>query len=418
MSRVEIREGLAAALFSIRARKMRAFLTILGVVIGVTSVIAVAAIIEGLNRTVMDRFRRMGAKTFMVMRMPQGTNWERMEEIRLRKYLTADDAEAIRESAPHARHVSVIAMRDMFLSGAINDVRYGNEQVNNLILRGADTSFSETFPTFGVGQGRFLSRADIEHARYVVTLGLGLVETLFPNLDPLGRTVRLNGLPFEVVGVFERDRGLFGMPSADQVGVIPFTTFEKLYPENRERVIAVTVGETKDLTAAEDEVVTTLRRQRRVAHSAANDFEVFLPDSAMKMWNDISGMMALLTGIISSITLLVGGIGVMNIMLISVTERTAEIGIRKAAGARRSDIRAQFLIEAVALTSVGGVVGILLGAAISSTVSAFIPDLPSYVSPFWVAMGLAIAAGVGIFFGYYPANRAAGLDPIACLRHE
>jgi putative ABC transport system permease protein len=180
----------------------------------------------------------------------------------------------------------------------------------------------------------------------------------------------------------------------------------------------VSVRDSKDLPAAADEVVSALRRHRHVAPEAKNDFEVTMPDFLSDLWNQLTGALVILTGVISSIALLVGGIGVMNIMLISVTERTAEIGIRKAVGARRNDIRAQFLIEAVTLTSVGGVLGILIGAAISWTVRALVPALPTYVSAFWVMMGFAIAAGVGLFFGFYPANRAAKLDPIVCLRHE
>jgi putative ABC transport system permease protein len=287
-----------------------------------------------------------------------------------------------------------------------------------LILRGVDTYFYEAIPAFDISQGRFLSRYDVAHARYVTVLGLGIAETLFPNADPIGRTVRLNGLPFEVVGVFERDTGLFGTPGADQVACIPYTTFERLYPELKERVIAVSVRDPADLRAAEDEVVTTMRRLRRVRHGAPNDFEIFMPDFAARIWNQVTAALVLLTGVITSITLAVGGIGVMNIMLISVTERTSEIGLRKAAGARRSDIRAQFLIEAVLLASLGGVIGILCGSAMSWAINAAVPQLPTYVSPFWVAMGLAISASVGVFFGYYPANRAAGLDPIACLRYE
>ncbi len=418
MTTAEVLESIVVALDAIRTRKLRAALTMLGVVIGVASVIAVASIIEGLNRTVIRRMQRLGSKTFMVARMGQGLPWQQKEEMRLRRYLTAEYVRAIRDSSPHAAHVSIVALRDIFTGGFQNEVRYGNEQVSNVILRGVDASFSAALPAFEVVHGRFLSGIDVEHARQVAVMGLGTSEKLFPNSDPLGHEVRLNGLPFEVVGLFERDTGLFGTPGADQVVVIPYTTFERLYPEIKERIIAVAVGDTADLPAAEDEVVTTLRRLRHVRHDAPNDFEIFMPDFAMRTWDQISGALVLLTGAISSITLLVGGIGVMNIMLISVTERTAEIGLRKAAGARRSDIRAQFLVEAIMLTATGGVLGILCGAAIGYAVSAAVPSLPAYVSPFWVVMGLGIAMSVGVFFGFYPANRAAGLDPVVCLRHE
>jgi putative ABC transport system permease protein len=323
----------------------------------------------------------------------------------------------VRESCPTVEYATAFATRALFF-GDPNDIRYGSEKVDNTILRGVDQNYASAIPIFEVSQGRFISAYDMEHTRYVAVIGQGIANTLFPNSDPVGRTVRLNGLPFEILGVFEKDSGMFGGPGVDMFVCIPYSTFHKLYPELKEHFIAIAVRDPQDLNKAEDEVVTTLRRQRRVAHTAENDFEVTLPDFLSNLWNQLTGAMVILTGVISSIALLVGGIGVMNIMLVSVTERTAEIGIRKAVGAKKSDIRAQFLIEAVTLTSAGGVIGIVVGAGISWVVRTFIPALPTYVSPFWVAMGIVMAAGVGLFFGYYPARRAANLDPIVCLRYE
>ena len=417
MTRVELVESLWIALDGIRGRKMRSFLTVTGVVIGVTSVIAVAAIIEGLNRNIMQRVQALGSKTFFVTRIPLARFGRMPEHIRLRKHFTFDDARVVRESCPTVEYATAFATRALFF-GDPNDIRYGSEKVDNTILRGVDQNYASAIPIFEVSQGRFISAYDMEHTRYVAVIGQGIANTLFPNSDPVGRTVRLNGLPFEILGVFEKDSGMFGGPGVDMFVCIPYSTFHKLYPELKEHFIAIAVRDPRHLNKAEDEVVTTLRRQRRVAHTAENDFEVTLPDFLSNLWNQLTGAMVILTGVISSIALLVGGIGVMNIMLVSVTERTAEIGIRKAVGAKKSDIRAQFLIEAVTLTSAGGVIGIVVGAAISWVVRTFIPALPTYVSPFWVAMGIVMAAGVGLFFGYYPARRAANLDPIVCLRYE
>lgn len=417
MTRVELLESLWIALDGIRGRKMRSFLTVTGVVIGVTSVIAVAAIIEGLNRNIMQRVQALGSKTFFITRIPLARFGRMPEHIRLRKHFTFDDARVVRESCPTVEYATAFATRALFF-GDPNDIRYGNEKVDNTILRGVDHNYASAIPIFEVTQGRFISAYDMEHTRYVAVIGQGIANTLFPNSDPVGRTVRLNGLPFEVLGVFEKDSGMFGGPGVDMFICIPYSTFHKLYPELKEHFIAIAVRDPRDLNKAEDEVVTTLRRLRRVAHTGENDFEVTLPDFLSKLWDQLTGAMVILTGVISSIALLVGGIGVMNIMLVSVTERTAEIGIRKAVGAKKSDIRAQFLIEAVTLTSAGGVIGILVGAGISWVVRALIPALPTYVSPFWVAMGVLMAAGVGLFFGYYPARRAANLDPIVCLRYE
>ncbi len=230
--------------------------------------------------------------------------------------------------------------------------------------------------------------------------------------------MRLNGLPFEVIGVFLKDEGLFGGPGVDQIAAIPYATFHKLYPEMEEHFIAVSVRDTSQLAQAVDEVVPALRRLRRVAPGAENDFEITLPEFLEQLWSQLTGALFLLTFTISSISLLVGGIGVMNIMLVSVTERTREIGVRKAVGARRADIRAQFLIEAVGLTLVGGLLGVALGATIAWTVATLYPTFPAYVSLLWVVLGFSISAAVGLFFGYYPANRAAELDPIVCLRYE
>jgi len=269
-----------------------------------------------------------------------------------------------------------------------------------------------------VAEGRSITRYDQSHARFVAVLGQAIADGLFPHLDPIGRTIRVNGVPFEVIGVYLKDEGLFGGPGVDQFIGIPYSTFEKLYPEIEEHFLAISVRETEDLPAAMDEIIPALRRLRGVRPNQENDFEVTLPDFLTQLWNQLTGALFLLTFTISSIALLVGGIGVMNIMLISVSERTQEIGVRKAVGARPRDIRLQFLIEAVALTLVGGLLGVAAGAAVAWTASSLVPAFPFYLPPFWVAAGVGMSAAVGIFFGYYPANRAAGLDPIVALRYE
>ncbi|PWT84820.1 MAG: ABC transporter permease, partial [Proteobacteria bacterium] len=203
----------------------------------------------------------------------------------------------------------------------------------------------------------------------------------------------------------------------DMFACIPLSNFHKNYPEIREIFLIFSVRDDADMNTVRDHAVDAMRRRRHVPHNAENDFDVADPSFFTDLWNQVTGAMALLTGAIGSIGLLVGGIGVMNIMLISVTERTGEIGIRKAIGARKADIRVQFLLEAITLSGIGGVIGILIGALISMLVRAVI-SLPATISPFWVMMGVAISVGVGLFFGYYPANRAANLDPIVCLRYE
>jgi putative ABC transport system permease protein len=234
----------------------------------------------------------------------------------------------------------------------------------------------------------------------------------------VGKTVRINGALYEVIGVFEHDQGLFLGPGVDVFAIIPLSDFKKRYPESKELVMAFTVPNNASVERAQDEVIQAMRRLRHVPANKENDFELSSPDFLSNLWNQLTGALVILTTVISSVGLLVGGIGVMNIMLISVTERTQEIGVRKAIGARRADVRLQFLLEAVVLTLVGGTIGILVGAGVSALVRSFVPSVPATLSYLWISIGFAISVGVGLLFGYYPANLAANLDPIVCLRYE
>jgi putative ABC transport system permease protein len=418
MTRHELTENLLVAFDTLRARKIRSALTILGIVIGVTSVISVAAIIDGLNGYIQSRIQSFGSRSFFVTRIPPGfTGLAPLpQKVRLRKYLDPSDAQYLKETVDGLDVASAFANR-IDLGNQKDTISYGNEQVQRLILRGTQPDYAAALPLFTVAEGRFVSPFDEEHARNVAVIGNAIANSLFPQIDPIGKLVRLNGQLYEVIGVFEKDPGLFGGFGVDQFVCIPMSNFHKNHPDVRETFLIFTVRNDADLDTVRDKVVEAMRRRRHVPHRAENDFDVADPNFFIDLWNQLTGAMALLTGVIGSIGLLVGGIGVMNIMLISVTERTGEIGIRKAIGARKSDIRAQFLLEAVMLSGIGGVLGILVGSAISMTARA-LASIPAAVSPFWVAMGVAISVGVGLFFGYYPANRAANLDPIVCLRYE
>jgi putative ABC transport system permease protein len=310
-----------------------------------------------------------------------------------------------------------VGTRGFFFGGA-NLIIAGGRSVENAIVRGAEPQYIDAIPLFSIQRGRFISVFDEEHARPVAVLGAAIAESLFPNTDAVGKAVRINGSPYEVIGVFDHDQGLFGGPGVDVFAVIPLSNFRKEYPDAKELVMAFTVPEHGNVDKAQGEVIQAMRHLRRVAAGKENDFELSSPDFLSNLWNQLTGALVILTTVISSIGLLVGGIGVMNIMLISVTERTQEIGVRKAIGARRADVRLQFLLEAVALTLVGGAIGILIGAIISVLVRAFVPSVPATLSYLWVTIGFVISAGVGLLFGYYPANLAARLDPIVCLRYE
>jgi putative ABC transport system permease protein len=414
----EFRENLGVALDTLRSHKVRSTLTIVGIVIGVTSVISVAAIIEGLNRYIQQRVESFGSRTYFISRIPLGPRFGRMpQKIRQRKYIQYGDAARLRELAKSIESATTFGTRAFFF-GDSNDARYGSQRVERIIIRGAEPEYADAIPVFAVGVGRFITRYDEEHARQVVVIGAAIADSLFPHVEPVGKTIYLNARLYDVIGVFEKDPGLFGGPGVDQFAVIPLSDFKKKYPESKELMIAFTVPVGGNAELVRDDVIDTFRRIRRVPYHSENDFEITSPDFLSNLWNQLTGALVLLTGIISSVGLLVGGIGVMNIMLISVTERTAEIGIRKAIGARKADIRVQFLLEAIVLTVIGGVIGILFGALISFLVRVFVPSVPATLSYLWIALGVLISVSVGVFFGYYPANRAANLDPIVCLRYE
>jgi putative ABC transport system permease protein len=414
----QARENFFSALEALRSSKVRSALTVMGIVIGVSSVISMAAIISGLNKFVQDKVESLGSRTYFISRFPPGSDpahWP--ESIRTRKYFEYNYADFIREAAPDVKIISTVGTRGFFF-GDSNLITSGDRSVEKVIVRGAEPEYTEAIPLFAIERGRFINAYDQEHARPVVVLGAAISESLFPYTDAVGKEVRINGGVYEVIGVFEHDQGLFVGPGVDMFAITPLSDFKKKYPENKELVMTFTVPEGVSVEKAQDEVIQAMRRLRKVPPGKENDFELSSPDFLSNLWNQLTGALVILTGVISSVGLVVGGIGVMNIMLISVTERTQEIGVRKAIGARRADVRLQFLLEAVVITLVGGTVGILIGAGVSATVRALVPSVPATLSYLWVAIGFTISVGVGIVFGYYPANLAANLDPIICLRYE
>ena len=418
MTLAQTRENFIAAMQTLRSSKVRSALTVLGIVIGVSSVISMAAIIQGLNKFVQNKVESLGSRTYFLTRFPPAVDPAHLpERIRTRRYLEYSYADFISQAAPDVQNVNTVGTRGFFF-GDSNLITSGDRSVEKVIVRGAEPAYAEAIPLFSVGRGRFISAVDEEHARPVVVLGAAISESLFPNTDAVGKTVRINSSEYEVIGVFEHDQGLFLGPGVDIFAIIHMSNFRKHYPEDKELVIVFTVPEHVNIELAQGEVIQAMRRLRRLPPNKDDDFELSSPDFLSNLWNQLTGALVILTTVISSIGLLVGGIGVMNIMLISVTERTQEIGVRKAIGARRADIRLQFLLEAVVLTLVGGTIGILIGSGISTLVRTLVPSIPATLSYVWVSIGFAISVGVGLFFGYYPASVAAKLDPIDCLRYE
>ncbi len=332
MTLAQARENFLAAMDTLRSSKVRSALTVLGIVIGVSSVISMAAIIQGLNKFVQDKVESLGSRTYFLSRFPPGSDPSRWpESIRTRRYFEYDYAGFVRQAAPDVQIVTTVGTRGFFF-GDTNLITSGNRSVEKVIVRGAEPQYIEAIPLFAIERGRFISAFDQDHARPVVVLGAAISESLFPNTDALGKTVRINGAVYEVIGVFQHDQGLFLGPGVDIFVIIPLSSFKKQYPEAKELIMTFTVPENVNVETAQGEVIQAMRRLRHIPAGKENDFELSSPDFLSNLWNQLTGALVILTTVISSIGLLVGGIGVMNIMLISVTERTQEIGVRKAIG--------------------------------------------------------------------------------------
>lgn len=398
---------------TLRANKLRSSLTILGVSVGVITVIFMVSIIQGLNRAFADQIESLGSNTIFVAKFepsfgrPPGPG-----EIH-RKDLTMDDAEALRREAPSIAGVSPI------LRMIAATARYQDKQTDTPILFGV-TPYYEFVHTQYVASGRFINEIDMQDRSNVCILGVDAMRALFPYGNGLDKEIRINGKPYRVIGVMEPLGNFFGQ-SRDNSIFMPITTFHKYYPDRPfpEVVFFIIVRPLSRayVNAAIDEMTDILRRRRRVPPNSPNNFGISSQDSLLDVYNQLTGATALVLTAISFVALMIGGIGVMNIMLVSVTERTKEIGIRKAVGATKLNILSQFLIEAVVLTAIGGLAGLAVGEIASLLMNRYSP-LPAYVPMWAIAVGVGISAAVGIVFGLWPAWKAARLDPIEALRWE
>ncbi len=409
-----LREIVQMAFDSIKSHKLRSFLTLLGIMIGVMTVIGMVSIIQGLNRAFLAELESAGSDLIVISKNDPIRMGNLSEEERQRKDLTFDDAIAIEEECPLVKAVAVDLIADFFEN---IPVKYQNIKSQNALVLGMNEKWPEVISLYLPTSGRFLTKSDIQHRTKVCVLGSELAETLFPHTDPIEKEIRIGPEKFTVVGVLQERGSMFGQSRDNFVG-IPITTLMKYYPYDLEHIEILAIprghGYIQD---AIDQIINLLRRRRRVAFGKPNDFEIYTQDTFIELYNQLTGAVFLVMIVISSIGLLVGGIGVMNIMLVSVKERTREIGIRKAIGARSSDILKQFLIEAIFLTGVGGVSGVFIGFAIAFLVKAATP-LPASVTPWSVIAGLLVSISVGLFFGIFPAQKAAKLDPIVSLRYE
>jgi putative ABC transport system permease protein len=408
------REVFRMAIDSIRTHKLRSFLTVLGIVIGVMTVIGMVSVIQGLNKSFRAELESAGSDLIMIQKYDPVRMGERTEEERARKDLTLDDARAIEKECPLVKAVALSLRPSLFEQ---IDIKYRNVKSDSSMVMGFNEKFPVVMSLYFPKEGRQLTEAEITHSSRVCVLGFELAEILFPHESAVGKEIRVGAEKFTVVGVLSKRGQMFGQSRDNFVG-IPITALMKSFPYEKDSLEIYTVPRKHgDMEATVQQVTNFLRQRRKVPYGKPNDFAVFTQDTMLDLYNQLTGAAFLVMIVISSIGLMVGGIGVMNIMLVSVKERTREIGIRKALGAKARDILRQFLIEAIVLTGTGGVLGVLVGFGIALLVRAATP-LPATVSPWSIVAGLVVSISIGLFFGIFPAQKAARMDPIVSLRYE
>ena len=408
------REILRMAFDSIRAHKVRSFLTVLGIVIGVWVAIVVASLITGLRNNIVAMVEEYGTNNIYAFHLSTGPQLHQDRSERARKPLTEADADAIRQFAPAAEEVSNV----LFVAWWDSTIQYKGQNYRRGNMSGVSANYQRT-ANISVREGRFISEVDDQNRRNVMVICVNVAESLFPGQPNIaGTEVKLGGKPFEIIGVLEkRKSAFFGENDEDNAIYIPFRTARQVSPGSEWMMIMIR-AHSGQLPAALDQVEEILRRQRGVKFDQPNNFDLGTADKIVSQFDAIIGFIGIFAIAISCVGLLVGGIGVMNIMLVSVTERTQEIGIRKAIGARRGDIVKQFLYEAMTLTFLGGVLGVVISFLTSQLLLQLLPALPATI-PLWAVMtGLIVSIAVGLGFGVWPAWKASRLDPIECLRYE
>ena len=408
------REVFRMAIDSLRSHKLRSFLTILGIVIGVMTVIGMVSIIQGLNKSFLSELQSAGSDLIIITKNEAVQMGRMTDEERTRKDLTFEDAMAIEKGAPLVRAVAVSIYVSPFDQV---EVKYRNEKSDTAMVIGMNDKWPIVMSLYLPRLGRFLTESEVARSARVCVLGSETADLLFPTTNPVGKEIRVGAESFTVVGVLNKRGQMFGQSRDNFVG-LPITTLMKYFRYEKDRLEIIAAPRAQDtLGETIEEITNVLRQRRKVPPGKPNDFSIMTQDTMVDLYNQLTGAAYLVMIVISSIGLLVGGIGVMNIMLVSVKERTREIGIRKAIGARAGDILKQFLIEAIFLTGVGGIIGVLVGFGIALIVKAATP-LPASVSLWSVVLGLSVSGAIGLFFGIFPAQKAAHMDPIVALRYE
>ena len=403
-------ESALIALDAIWSSKLRSFMTVLGNIVAVTSIIAVVSLIQGLNESVKAAIlNQAGADSFNIQQFPITRSDEEFEKVRGNPRIKMDDARAIR------RYDSELVAGVMADSSGRGRITYRDKSIDNVRVQGVSPEYV-SFSSFDAERGRLMSPTEVESARPVTVVGWQIADRLFGNLDPLEKTIQIEGVHFRIVGVSAKRGSLLGQPQ-DEFAIIALGQFRMIYGAQRSLSLSVRPRDVAQIGPAIDEVTVALRAARRLKPKQPDNFGIFTSDTILDIYHSATnGIFAVLVGVVA-LSLVVGGIVIMNIMLMVVTERTREIGLRKALGARRSDIMAQMLTESVVLSVFGGIIGTMFGTAIALTISSFTP-IPAAIEAWSVALGIGITALVGLFFGLYPAMRAARLDPIEALRRE
>ena len=412
MKNLGFTNALLLALQTIRSHKLRSFLTILGVIVGTGTIIGVGAILTGFDSNIAGVLRSFGPNSIIVFRFPVGFRvTELTPEERTRKNLTYENAVDIRERCPSVADVSPM----LFPNRDLINAHYKSNEIYDVNLFGVEEAYARQGQA-DMHLGRFFTDAEGRRRESVAVLGADVEKALFANVDPIGKTINVDGYEFQVIGTMLHPAASFFGDTDNRV-LVPYGGLRKMYPNAKDLAIVVTARDGM-LDQALDEVRTVLRIDRHVPYSKPDDFTLSTADQMIADFRQITAITFTVMVALSSVGLLVGGIGVMNIMLVSVTERTQEIGLRKAVGAKRRDIIVQFLLEASVLTGFGGVAGILFGWIISLITRTVFESLPASV-PIWAsALGILMSVGVGLFFGIWPAYKAARLDPVEALRHE